>query len=449
MDNDDLVVLRLDLTSNAGDSEILANLKATQERGFIPFDIEPHKDKPLIFCGSGPSLDKYFPAVRRMYPDSPVMAVNGAYAHLIEKYGEAPAYYAQLDARDCNENFLRVKADNTVFLLASQVHPNIFALCPPERTRVFHIHAPSAHEIFPKEKIYVGSGGGTIGTTAIALAAMLGYRHQCLLGLDSSFANGKTHACDQAQNGSGSTLPVYVEDREYTTTPAMAKQVEQFRWWVIRLTEKIPDLDLRLFGEGLLYDYILTGQNRPAATRESEAHKYALMYDDPNYGMSEDRKKAVAAILESVSRDSLLDVGTGRGETIQMARAAGVRLVRGTETVHDLCDRDVVFALLPNLPHLTNSYDTVTSFEVLEHLLPQDVIPALQELARVARLDVIVSVCTVPDIRGGADLHPSARSQEAWLEAMRVAWGDDADISLIGQASPLGVSPIFRYRVKK
>jgi SAM-dependent methyltransferase len=160
--------------------------------------------------------------------------------------------------------------------------------------------------------------------------------------------------------------------------------------------------------------------------------------------MSEYRKNVIFQILHDRPTGSLLDVGTGRGETLEMAQDLGYVTVRGTETVPALCKQDkVLFALLPNLPIGNEAFDTVTCFEVVEHLLPEDVVPALQELARVADHRVIISVCTAPDIRGGANLHPSARSEEEWEETLRVAWGDDADIRKLGNVSSIGVSPVY------
>lgn len=437
-----LTILHLELTGNTPDTDLHNNLVATKARNLAEIAVGDIQTQPLILCGSGPSLDDYFPAVRTMYPDAPIMAVNGAYQHIRSKYGIVPRYYAQLDARDCNAKFVENPDPDTTFLLASQVHPNVFDQIPPEQIRVFHLNAPSAKEVFPKAGLLCGSGGGTIGTTAMLLGAILGFRHQALLGMDSSYRDGRSHICDQPQNAEYKTIPVYVDDREYQTTTMMAKQVEQFRPFLKGLTTIFPDLDVRLFGHGLLYDYLLSGQSRER-TRETEAAQYQELYEDPTYGMSEFREDAIKLALAGRPRGSLLDVGTGRGETLKIAKKFGFEPVRGTETVPALCGPDVTMALLPNLPFADASFDTVTCFEVIEHLLPEDVVPALQEIARAAKDRVLVSVCTAPDVRGGVNLHPSARSETEWEEAFRVAWGESAYFVKVGQASSLGVSPIY------
>ena len=437
-----LAILQIELTSNTPDTDLHNNLVATKARDLLEIAVGDIQNQPLILCGSGPSLDEFFPAVRAMYPDAPIMAVNGAYQHIRSRYGVVPRYYAQLDARDCNVKFVENPDPSTTFLLASQVHSSIFDQIPPDQIQVFHLNAPSAKKVFPKAGLLCGSGGGTIGTTAMLLGAILGFRHQALLGMDSSYAAGRSHICDQPQNASYKTIPVYVDDREYQTTTMMAKQVEQFRSFLKGLTDIFPDLDVRLFGRGLLYDYLLSGQSRER-TRETEAAQYRELYEDHEYGMSDFRADVVDEILAERPPGSLLDVGTGRGETLQIARALGYEPVKGTETVPALCGPDVTMALLPTLPFADGSFQTVTCFEVIEHLLPEDVVPALQEIARVAKTRVIVSVCTTPDVRGGVDLHPSARPEAAWEETMLVAWGDSAAFAKIGQASIAGVSPVY------
>ena len=58
----------------------------------------------------------------------------------------------------------------------------------------------------------------------------------------------------------------------------------------------------------------------------------------------------------------------------------------------------------------------------------------------------MVSVCTTADYVGGVNLHPSARSEEEWKQAFREAF-DGAPPEFCGNASTIGASPIFRFRV--
>lgn len=91
---------------------------------------------------------------------------------------------------------------------------------------------------------------------------------------------------------------------------------------------------------------------------------------------------------------SLLDVGTGAGVMMHLARAHGLRPVAGTEALHSFCspEQGIRHAYTHDLPYTDASYDHVACVNVLEHLLSEDVEPALTELRRVARSTVIVVV---------------------------------------------------------
>lgn len=439
-------ILKIEATCNTSDKVLLENLRNTKERGFtlVPFVTTVRHAPEIFICGSGPSLLTYFPEVRKMYPDVPVMALNGAYNALLDM-GVVPQYYVQLDARPENVNFVERAQLCTEFYLASQCAKEVFEELIGCDLKVFHLNTPTTKKVFTDEPVYFG-GGSTVGTTAMAVAAGLGFRTLGIFGYDSSYEEGASHAAPQPQNESQKTLDVWVEDREYISTPAMAKQVEEFRPWILNLEKVFPGLDVRLFGKGLLYDYILTGQ-KSEATRESEAAKYAEMYKDPDYGMPEHRAVAIRDILSTRPKGSLLDVGTGRGETVNLAKVLGFAHVAGTETVDYLLDpeRNIVKGLLPNLDIESKSSDIVTCFEVIEHVLPMDVIPALRELERLAKDRVIISAATRSDVRGGVELHPSYRSEPEWAATFKAAWGSEADVKLIGNLSSCGLSPVYEY----
>lgn len=444
----DKVILKIETTCNTSDKTLLSNLQATKERGFVPAPFLPdRKEKPLFICGSGPSLKRYYPRVKELWPNSDVMALNGAYKFLVEHMlAEPPQYYVQLDARPENVNFVDgILGNVTEFHLASQCAPEMFHALRHCPVRVFHLNTPTTHKVFPEADVYFG-GGATVGSTAIALAASLGYRNIGLLGYDSSFEHGRSHVIPQSQNANPKTLDVWLGDKEYLTTAVMAKQVEDFRPWLQVLENTFPGLDIRLFGEGLLYDYIIQGQSG-SVSRESEASKYTEMYKDPTYRMSDHRKETVERILSSRNKGRLLDVGAGRGETLKIAMDLGYEIASGVEVVDELINEslNIGYGMLPNVDAPKGYYDTVTCFEVIEHLLPADVVPALRNLAAIATDRVIVSVCTAPDMRGGVNLHPSFRTKQEWEETFKVAWGPLADVRCIGNVSKLDLSPVYEY----
>lgn len=113
-------------------------------------------------------------------------------------------------------------------------------------------------------------------------------------------------------------------------------------------------------------------------------------------------------------RGSLLDVATGRGELLTFARDAGYTPVRGTEIVPDLCNDDVTEAFAHDLPFADGSFDVVTCFDVLEHLLPDDTEKVIAELFRVARRATVLTIATYSHQENGVEYHVNLRSPAEW-----------------------------------
>jgi len=157
--------------------------------------------------------------------------------------------------------------------------------------------------------------------------------------------------------------------------------------------------------------------------REFEAQKYAVAYRNSDYRMGKTRKLDVHRILAGLVPGTLLDVGTGRGETLTIARGYG-HDVHGTEVVPYLLKPPVIqYAQAHALPFPDASFDHVTCFDVLEHLLAEDLPGALKELHRVARRTVTVSACDRSHVYNGVELHVSARPMDDWHGLITGIWG--------------------------
>jgi hypothetical protein len=159
-------------------------------------------------------------------------------------------------------------------------------------------------------------------------------------------------------------------------------------------------------------------------TRESEIARYVECYKDPRYKMGDKRRAHVEWALKRGAGGSLLDVSTGRGEVIHLAVKLGYHPVMGTEAVPNLCGPDyMVQAMAHDLPFGDDAFETVTMFDVMEHLLPSDTEAVCKELERVASRRVILTVCNAPSSFGGADkgdLHINRRdSYEAWHSELK------------------------------
>lgn len=164
-------------------------------------------------------------------------------------------------------------------------------------------------------------------------------------------------------------------------------------------------------------------------TREAEIECYVREYKSSRYGMGARRRGDVHRILHGLPFGSLLDVSTGRGEALIIALGASLFPVMGTEVVPDLCrdtEPKVVFAHAHELPFEDKSFDHVTCFDVLEHLIEDDIRPCLAHMLRIARKTCTVSASSKPSVFGGRDLHISKRPEPEWDALIKSVWGPDA-----------------------
>jgi ubiquinone/menaquinone biosynthesis C-methylase UbiE len=154
-------------------------------------------------------------------------------------------------------------------------------------------------------------------------------------------------------------------------------------------------------------------------SREDEVAKYEKCYQSPDYRMGERRKSHVAMILLETERGSLLDVGCGRGEVLEMARRLQFFPVWGVDPVGYLCDekRKIVQGMAHDIPFDDKSFDIVTMFDVIEHLLPDDTEQVCRELQRVAKREILLTVHNGSSCHQGVELHINRKSSyEAWFQ---------------------------------
>ena len=153
-----------------------------------------------------------------------------------------------------------------------------------------------------------------------------------------------------------------------------------------------------------------------------EIDKYDACYRSPFYGMSSGRMEpAMLSLSEIPFRGSYLDVGCGRGEMLGYARSIGFSRVWGTEVVKSLTGGEVVCAPGWRLPFEDGSFEVVSLFDVIEHLLPGDDERVCRELGRVASKAILITANNKPSFHEGVDLHINLRAYEEW-DALFRTW---------------------------
>lgn len=159
--------------------------------------------------------------------------------------------------------------------------------------------------------------------------------------------------------------------------------------------------------------------------RGAEIRKYKDAYQRPRYRMGNERRENSTNAIDEWAFGrgyrTFLDVGAGRGEVLDFVQDTGsFQRIEGTEVVPELIQSDqrLRYAEAHALDMPDRSVDVVTCFDVLEHLLPEDVNPAVDHLFRIARAVVIISAAEDSQFQEGIEHHPSRRPLDDWRKLL-------------------------------
>lgn len=120
-------------------------------------------------------------------------------------------------------------------------------------------------------------------------------------------------------------------------------------------------------------------------------------------------------------RTRLLDAGCGGNHFVKELRAMGAPhlYAQGLDFAHPDAD---VRTYLHGTSLEDSSFDIITSFDVLEHILPEDVPTVLDELDRISadRCLWVHKISTRPSrfTVNGENLHPTVRNSAWWQEQL-------------------------------
>lgn len=152
--------------------------------------------------------------------------------------------------------------------------------------------------------------------------------------------------------------------------------------------------------------------------RQHELKKYKkLAAQDPKYGATNHGAAAVP-LIKSWAPKRVLDCGCGRNLLVQELRLAGIEAL-GVDFAFPEADFQ---APLHALPFRDGAFDVITAFDVLEHVLPEDVELVLDEFRRVAtKGKFCFSICYRPSRKtvDGENLHPTVREESWWIRRIQ------------------------------
>lgn len=171
---------------------------------------EPH-DGHVSIVGGAPSMALSLSELHwRKEMGQTVWALNGTHNWLMG-HGVTPDALVLLDAREENARFVQFPQMGVRYYVASQCHPAVYDLL-----RGFDVVR------FDLDKL--GNCGTTVGTHAMCLAFIEGFRQMHLYGFDSSYRDGEGHAYAQSLNDGEKRLEVMAGGRTFTAAPWMMQQ---------------------------------------------------------------------------------------------------------------------------------------------------------------------------------------------------------------------------------
>lgn len=173
----------------------------------------------ISVCGNGPSLKGDYPL-----QVGPIAALNGAWLTLKAR-GVRPDYIVVHDPSPRNVAWFDDAPDEPIYLLASQVHPDVFDKLAGKKIQVWHLDDKFEREFGLEPRLQAGF---TIGCYALHVLNHIGFTHFDLYGYDSCYSiDGEHHASSQDWNVTA-PKPYNVGDRMFIAEPWMAAQVQEF-----------------------------------------------------------------------------------------------------------------------------------------------------------------------------------------------------------------------------
>lgn len=238
---------------NVTHAEILSNIRRNIRRHLPqaqPCPVQPDV-QVMLLCG-GPSMKKLLPEIKkRRRAGWKIAAVNGAHDWCLDN-GMEPSAQVMLDARKWNARFVQRPIEACQYLIASQVTPAVFDALEGFKVTIWHgvgaEEKPVLDRFYNKRYCPV-TGGTTVGSRAINLLYMLGFRKIAVYGMDCCISKNGHHAYAQPENDQEICYELRVGRRRFWSHPWMTVQADE----MLQMLPILPnDLDLVFAGDGVI-----------------------------------------------------------------------------------------------------------------------------------------------------------------------------------------------------
>jgi hypothetical protein len=215
----DMAHFQLYMTNNVSLDEIRQQIRWSKAQNFPRLTSKPAHDRRVAIVGGGPSLADPITLAQLLRARSrgdAIWALNGTYDWLRDR-NILPDAHVLIDARLENVQFLQNTRRETTYYVASQCHWVVFDKLKRQERNIVYV-----------DMDVMGDCGSTVGTYALLIAHVEGYRETHLYGYDSSYREDAGHAYAQPLNGTERIVDAHIGDRVFRAAPWMVQQAKDF-----------------------------------------------------------------------------------------------------------------------------------------------------------------------------------------------------------------------------
>ena len=422
-----------------------------------------YNPKIMVFVCGGPTLADHLDELKAKSLDDryEIYTSNMTCKYLLSK-GIKPKYHVIIDPTEKKKKDLDYDADDVTLILGLQCHPAVFEAIG--KRKAFKFLAASATNRTPSDvevaqeachaddPNLVGIGGGSMmGTRALYLAAVLGYRRIEYYGFDAmvSFENGRVRCYSYDKQRAENILEVEAGNgKTFYSTLAFARQATE----IVNLMEKLPGMDVVIHGESFMSNQVAMykANNAPAPYRVSPEYaklNNQLHQTDERYGTSGHRHAPrvfmAAAQIARNGKCDVLDYGCGKQTLFKAIESAFGQVVGVRYIGYDPC--------IPGLNKEPEPAEVVVCTDVMEHVETPCVGAVIDHLHSLTKEILIVDISLRPAkkvLADGRNAHLTLKDADWWASYFQKHFVI-IENHVQAEEMLMVLQPIEKYRARK